>query len=421
MPTHAIRVSGLGKAFSIGRSQRQHNTLRDALAAAARAPGRWFRRRRLAEEETLWALRDVSFEVGQGEAVGIIGRNGAGKSTLLKLLSRITEPTEGEAEIWGRVGSLLEVGTGFHSELTGRENIFLSGAILGMRRAEIRSRFDEIVAFAETERFLDTPVKYYSSGHVRSPGFRRRGSPRAGDPARRRGAGRGRCRFPEEMPRQDGGRRKGGTYRSLRLPQHAGGCPVCSRAVLLEQGRLVQTGSSAEVVGAYLEKVLGAGEARVWSNAHAPGNDDLRLVSIRLIRNGDPSGSVVSVEDEVRVEVGYRVAVPGLRFRCVAMFWTQGVMAFASMEPTEAQRNDAGLYFSSVTIPPHFLAEGEYSVDLSIFASRGVKMHLVQERDLLVFQVTDPMTGSSARGDYAERYAGVVRPRFRWEMAYGGP
>jgi lipopolysaccharide transport system ATP-binding protein len=154
----AIRVENLSKQYTIGRAQERHDTLRDALAGVFRRNGAG------GSTETFWALKDVSFEVKRGEVVGIIGRNGAGKSTLLKILSQITEPTSGRAEIHGRVGSLLEVGTGFHPELTGRENIFLNGAILGMRREEISRRFDEIVAFAEIDKFLDTPVKRYSSG-----------------------------------------------------------------------------------------------------------------------------------------------------------------------------------------------------------------------------------------------------------------
>ncbi len=161
---YAIRADGLGKRYRIG--QREHyRSLRDALTDTVLSPVRRLRRGRLpAENNTIWALRDVSLEVAPGEILGVIGHNGAGKSTLLKILSRITEPTEGRAELHGRVGSLLEIGTGFHPELTGRENIFLNGAILGMRRAEIVRRFDEMVAFAEVERFIDTPVKRYSSG-----------------------------------------------------------------------------------------------------------------------------------------------------------------------------------------------------------------------------------------------------------------
>lgn len=157
----AIRVENLSKLYHIGARQERHDTLRDALTGLFRRNGSHSQE---VHETELWALRDVSFEVKRGEVVGIIGRNGAGKSTLLKILSRITEPTSGSAQIHGRVGSLLEVGTGFHPELTGRENIFLNGAILGMRRHEIERKFDEIVAFAEMEKFLDTPVKRYSSG-----------------------------------------------------------------------------------------------------------------------------------------------------------------------------------------------------------------------------------------------------------------
>jgi lipopolysaccharide transport system ATP-binding protein len=169
MSTLAIQVRGLGKQYRVGRAQRRHNTLRDTLADAARGSVRTARdlltrRPRDPGVDYFWALRDLDFDVAPGEAIGIIGANGAGKSTLLKVLSRITEPTTGEARIHGRVGSLLEVGTGFHSELTGRENTYLSGAILGMRRTDIDRKFDDIVGFAEIERFIDTPVKHYSSG-----------------------------------------------------------------------------------------------------------------------------------------------------------------------------------------------------------------------------------------------------------------
>jgi lipopolysaccharide transport system ATP-binding protein len=174
----ALRVDGLGKQYRIGKREAAYRTFRDVLADALSAPFKraagLLRGNAAAAadlSETIWALRDVSFEVKKGEVVGIIGRNGAGKSTLLKILASITEPSEGEVQLYGRVGALLEVGTGFHPELTGRENIYLNGAILGMSRAEIRRKFDEIVAFAEVEKFIDTPVKHYSSGMGLRLGF----------------------------------------------------------------------------------------------------------------------------------------------------------------------------------------------------------------------------------------------------------
>src|ERR1700683_2699121 len=160
----AIEVGGLSKLYRIGGEQKLYPTLRESVAGAITSRFRRNGNGAKSNAREFWALKDVNFQVQRGEVVGIIGRNGAGKSTLLKILSRITDPTEGEIEIDGRVGSLLEVGTGFHPELTGRENVFLNGAILGMKRREIAGKFDEIVAFAETEKFLDTPVKFYSSG-----------------------------------------------------------------------------------------------------------------------------------------------------------------------------------------------------------------------------------------------------------------
>ena len=159
-----IRVENLSKQYRIGARRDSYSTLRDSFTETLRDPFGWLRRNGNHGGNHIWALRDVSFEVAPGEVVGVIGRNGAGKSTLLKILSRITEPTTGQVELYGRVGSLLEVGTGFHPELSGRENIYLNGAILGMRRGEIDQKFDEIVAFAEIEQFIDTPVKHYSSG-----------------------------------------------------------------------------------------------------------------------------------------------------------------------------------------------------------------------------------------------------------------
>lgn len=256
----AIRVEGLGKLYRIGRREKYY-TLRDTLMNAFKAPfGVLHANGKQGSavqdhDDTIWALRDVSFEIKQGEVVGVIGRNGAGKSTLLKILSRVTDPTEGYAEVYGRVGSLLEVGTGFHPELTGRENIYLNGAILGMKRREIDRKFDEIVAFAEVEKFIDTPVKHYSSGmHTRlafavaahlEPEILLVDEVLAvGDAA-----------FQKKCMGKIEGIAKGG--RTVLFVSHnmAAIRSLCSHAFLLSGGQLVFSGSSDECVDRYLLSV----------------------------------------------------------------------------------------------------------------------------------------------------------------------
>lgn len=255
----AIRIENLGKMYRIGGAQEQYRTLRDSITDAVGAP---FKRARsllrgqaygaAGLEETIWALKDVSFEVKHGEVVGIIGRNGAGKSTLLKILSRITEPTEGYADMYGRVGALLEVGTGFHPELTGRENIYLNGAILGMSREEIDRKFDEMVAFAEVERFIDTPVKHYSSGMALRLGFAVAAhlEPEilvvdevlaVGDAGFQR-----KCLGKMENVAQEG--------RTVLFVSHnmAAVQNLCSKAILLESGKLVMQGPTDEIIDNYL-------------------------------------------------------------------------------------------------------------------------------------------------------------------------
>jgi lipopolysaccharide transport system ATP-binding protein len=219
--TAAIRVQDLGKCYRVRQANLQghYRTLRETITELALAPiRRWQNGAKNGHKAEFWALRDVSFEVERGEVVGIIGRNGAGKSTLLKILSRITKPSRGEVQVRGRVSSLLEVGTGFHPELTGRENIYLNGSILGMTRREIAQKFDEIVAFAEIDQFLDTPVKRYSSGmYVRLAFAVGRPSP-TGSLAGRRGFGRRRCHVSEEVPGENAGSRVQGSGGLIRQP-----------------------------------------------------------------------------------------------------------------------------------------------------------------------------------------------------------
>src|SRR5881275_1598668 len=273
-----IRAEGVSKQYRIGKSKEDFPTLRDALAGAVRSPLRWAKAAARPATPTFWALRDVGFEVAPGEVVGIIGRNGAGKSTLLKILSRITEPTEGRVRIKGRVASLLEVGTGFHPELTGRENIFLNGTILGMRRAEIVRRFDEIVEFAGVGRFLDTPVKRYSSGMQVRLAFAVAAHLEPEILLVDEVLAVGDAEFQEKcLGKMRDVTREG---RTVVFVSHnlAAVRALCSRALVLEQGRLVFDGAADDAVERYLQRAGGARDSAVVEGDAL----DARLIKSRI-------------------------------------------------------------------------------------------------------------------------------------------
>jgi len=303
----AVRVNGLGKRYRLGGPERT-TTLREALVHAVTSPARLFRRRTLASgngqtHPHIWAVKDVSFEVRSGDVVGLIGRNGAGKSTLLKILSRITDPTEGEAEIEGRVGSLLEVGTGFHPELTGRENIFLNGALLGMRKAEIDSKFKQIVAFSEMEEFLDTPVKRYSSGMFTRLAFAVAAhlEPEilivdevlaVGDAAFQK-----KCLGKMEDVAKEG--------RTVLFVSHnmAAVQSLCRRAVLLEHGKVVTQGDVQPVIEAYLKSAMAVGSTAIAERTDRAGDGGVRLTGLR-IESADREG-IVHTGTRLRFTVAY--------------------------------------------------------------------------------------------------------------------
>jgi lipopolysaccharide transport system ATP-binding protein len=315
----AIRVEGLSKKYQLGGYAQPYNTLRaslvDVAAAPLRAASRLTRRPGTEGEggrrPEFWALKDVSFDVRQGEVLGIIGRNGAGKSTLLKLLSQITAPTKGCIKMKGRVASLLEVGTGFHPDLTGRENVFLNGAILGMARADITRKFDEIVAFAEVEKFIDTPVKHYSSGMylrlafavaahlepeilvvdevlaVGDAAFQKKCLGTMGSVAH---AGRTVLFVSHNMP----------AIRSL-----------CHRAILLQAGRQAMSGSATSVVASYLAAGAEAPSERVWRDVQAaPGNAKARVHAVRVRDANGDLAMQIAIDSEMTIEVEYWTLVP---------------------------------------------------------------------------------------------------------------
>ena len=287
MSEYVIRAEGLSKRYRIGARQGRYPTLRDSLTSAVaaqfRAAKSGFKRNgtQSAGGDHIWAIRDVSFSIRPGEVIGVVGRNGSGKSTLLKLLSRITEPTIGWAEIYGRVGSLLEVGTGFHPELTGRENIFLNGAILGMRRREIERQFDEIVEFAEVAKFIDTPVKHYSSGMYLRLAF---GVAAHLDPEILlvdEVLAVGDAEFQKKCLRKIKEVGRGG--RTILLVSHnmAAVTRLCPRALLLDSGRVVAHGQSQEVVDQYVAGIDELSQVLLGKRSDRIGTQAVRFVGMR--------------------------------------------------------------------------------------------------------------------------------------------
>lgn len=308
MSAPIIRIDQVGKRFTLGEGG-DHDTLRDHLATAfRRLLGRGPARRASSD---FWAVRNVSFDVAEGEVLAIIGHNGAGKSTLLKILSQISEPTEGEIRLRGRIASLLEVGTGFHPELSGRENIYLNGAILGMARSEIRAKFDDIVAFAEVEKFLDTPVKRYSSGMYVRLAFAVAAhlEPEilvvdevlaVGD-----ASFQAKCLAKMGEISRSSGRTVLFVSHNMQAVQN-----LCHRAVLLERGQVKAVGETREIVKTYLATAATTGAEKTWPPETAPGNHEARLRAIRLSGPDDNRSGIFSSRKPVLVELEFDCPEP---------------------------------------------------------------------------------------------------------------
>ena len=429
----AVKVHDLGKRYEIGTRGNGHPTmLREALSIAFKAPFRKLanlaRRVRSrgpaplaassAPPRHIWALRHVSFEVPRGEIIGIIGPNGAGKSTLLKILSRITEPSEGRVEIHGRVGSLLEIGTGFHPELTGRENAYLSGALLGMRKMEIDRKLDEIIAFAEIERFADTPVKHYSSGMYVRLAFAVAAhlEPEilivdevlaVGDVAFQR-----KCLNKMEDVRQHG--------RTILFVSHnmQAITRLCTRAILISHGGIQHDGPAAETAGKYLMASVKTSAECVWSELlSAPGDEVARL---RKLRVRDESGCTVDAIDIRRtfgIEMVFEVLEDGhVLIPSLALHNESGVCVFVTAGHGLGSRGKPrprGTITAVAWIPGNFLSEGLLLVTAALRTARAVKNHFYQ-RDAVAFHVVDTFAPDSARGDWDGPIAGVVRPLLEW-------
>ena len=412
----AIRLHGLGKRYAIGGPKERHSTLRDTVAEAVKSTLRHIRQPYVgAHPNQYWALRDVSFDVTQGEIVGIIGRNGAGKSTLLRLLSRITVPTEGRAEVSGRVGSLLEVGTGFHPELTGRENIYLNGAILGMKKAEINLRFDEIVDFAGVNRFLDTPVKRYSSGmYVRlafavaahldpdilivdevlavgDAAFQKKCLGRMGEAAKE---GRTVLFVSHNMT----------SIRSL-----------CERAILLDEGRVKTDGEAAQVVQTYLTTGDSTAIRKTFPRHLLPGNGSFEIVSVALKDSSGSDVSAINISEDAIVEIEHEVSQDGARVGfSLVLFDSEGNCIFGSLSNKEAQYYGKplkrGTYVSRCRLYGNLLNSGRFSVSIIGFSANWSDGFRAD--NVVSFEAIDD---GVLRGDYFQSYGGALRPRLQWE------
>jgi lipopolysaccharide transport system ATP-binding protein len=399
-------------------------TFREAAAAAVLKPFRRVRRgRQPAPEERLWALRDVNFEIEPGEVVGLIGDNGAGKSTLLKILSRIVEPTTGNFELYGKIGSLLEVGTGFHPDLSGRENIFLNGALLGIKRAELQRRFDEIVAFSEIEQFIDMPVKWYSSGMYLRLAFSVAAHLETEILTMDEVLAVGDVSFQQKcIDKVNEIRGQGRTilFVSHSLPAVT---RLCERVILLNKGRVVKDGRATEVVNHYMGESLNVTAVREWPDPEsAPGNEVVRIRRVRVRTGKGETAPQVDIRSPVGVEMVYDVLRPGeVLTPSFDLFNEQGVHVFAVHDVGPQWRRTprpAGRYVSTVWIPGNSLSEGHLLVQASVLSYLpGIRLH-TREPNVVKFQVVESSEGLSARGDYVGPVPGVVRPLLPWQTDF---
>ena len=402
-----IKAENLSKRYVLG--SRQPYSLREMLTGLFTSSDE--------SERTLWALRDVSFAVDEGETLGLIGHNGAGKSTLLKILSRITKPTTGTAAISGRVGSLLEVGTGFHAELSGRENIYLNGAILGMKRAEIEKKFDEIVAFSEIEAFLDTPVKHYSTGMYMRLAFSVAAHLDPEVLIVDEVLAVGDVGFQRKCLRKM--RDVGESGRTVIFVSHdmQSIARLCRRAIWLKDGQLKSDGEAKHVVGEYLHEQSRTGAEKIWDDDR-PGNEIVQLRAVRVRSSSGELTSSIDIRRAVMIEMQYEVLESGRALVPHVQFNNeQGTPIFIAHDWNDGWRErerDAGVYTSVVTVPGNFLSEGTVFVTVGAATYRPHLVHF-NERDAVTFNVIDSPDADAARGDFAGPMPGVVRPVLDWK------
>jgi len=432
-PPTLVSVENLSKCYVIDHQRDARDGIRHRVEEVLRSPFHWWGRKASSNgsgnalqvstsatkrgvKEAFWALKDVSFEVKKGELIGIIGRNGAGKSTLLKVLSRITEPTEGKIRIRGRVASLLEVGTGFHQELTGRENIFLNGAILGMSRAEIRRKFDEIVAFAEVDKFLDTPVKRYSSGMYVRLAFAVAAHMEPDILIIDEVLAVGDSQFQkkclgkmEEVAASEG--------RTVLFVSHNMGIisRLCPRSIMLQRGRIAAMGATNEVISEYLSSGAETTGSRIWSpHEEKWARSAVRPCEVRVLNSEGNSSGHVDITRSFSIELRYQILQRVPMFRVAFRFFTSdGTLAFTTADSASAEfankPTGPGNYLCRCVVPGNLLNEGQYFVTVS--GDIPFQQVLFHEESAIGFTV-EQTGGVSSR--FPEKWPGAVCPKLDW-------
>ncbi|MCX6033551.1 MAG: ABC transporter ATP-binding protein [Chloroflexi bacterium] len=423
-----ILVENLGKRYRIGLAPQRYRTLNESISQALSKPFRRagaIIRRSVGQdvlqpnEEYIWALQDIYFEVLHGQILGIIGRNGAGKSTLLKVLSRITEPTTGSVTIRGRVGSLLEVGSGFHPELTGRENIYLNGAILGMRRAETERKFDEIVAFSEVEQFIDTPVKRYSSGMYLRLAFAVAAHLEPEILVVDEVLAVGDVEFQKKCLGKMGDVAQEG--RTVLFVSHnmSAILRLTQESIVMEKGRLILRAPCSEAVDYYLSAGNTKAGERIWDADKVPADAaPFRPIALRLLDKAGKIVDTVRSTEAFEIEMEYALAAPvtGLRIG-IYISTARGEYVLTSFDTDDQKRFEkhgsrpTGHYVSGCVLPPDFLNGGRYTLGVNASSYR-VRRYFMDEQ-ALTFNVD---TSGAPGMQWAEPRPGVLRPRLEWKI-----
>jgi len=366
------------------------------------------------------ALDDLSFDIDAGQAVGIVGHNGAGKSTLLKILARIVPPTSGRAELNGRVGSLLEAGAGFHPELSGRDNIFLAGAVLGMKEAEIRNRLDAIVDFSGVSEFLDSPVKHYSSGMYMRLAFAVAAHIEPEILLVDEVLAVGDAQFQKKcLQRMENLSQSGQTILFVSHSIQAV-ARLCTRAMWIDRGKLLMEGPVAEVIAGYLKAGAAKMGERVWPDGpHAPGDEFVRLRQIRVANAEGQTASSINIGEEFSIEFQYDALCGGMvlfpALRLYNEWGTEIIWSTDSGSPQHGQRGQAGRHHCIVRFPRNLFAEGLISVTVSVTTLCPTRSHLA-EQDAIHFQATEIQDGTTARGDYTDAITSALRPMLDWSV-----